>query len=807
MGTSVTGLTGAEAAARLRADGPNEIDRTKPASAAAIFLGQFRGVMIWMLLAAAALSATLGERADAIAIAVIVVLNAIVGFAQEFRAARAMEALRAMTAPHARVLRDGAIAVVATRDIVKDDVIVLDAGDIVPADARLFEANDLRANEAALTGESAPVDKTSQAAPKDAPLAERVDSVFQGTAVATGSARALVTATGMQTELGRIAKLVADVQSEPTPLEKQLDRVGGMLLRLCLLVVAVVAALALFHGETWLNVLLSSVSLAVAAVPEGLAAVVTIALAIGLQRMAQRRVLVRKLPAVETLGSATVICTDKTGTLTTGRMRVREVWGPDHHAVLDVAAACSDAELDALGKEGTGDPTEVAILLAAADRGIHRVAIETERPRAEVHPFRSEARLMSIARADGTLYAKGALDAIGALRSGGASIEEAEAANADMAARGLRVLAVGRGRGTEERDLELLGLIGIADPPRPEAIQAIADARRAGIRVVMITGDHAITALAIAKEMGIVREGEATEERVYARATPDDKLRIVRDLKTKGEIVAMTGDGVNDAPALREAHIGIAMGKGGTDVAREASAMVLTDDDFASIVNAVREGRGVFDNVQKTLVYLLSGNVAELAFVLGASLLGMPLPLTALQILWINLVTDGLPALALVADGADPDVMARPPRSPSQPMLGRAEWMTTLAIAAIEASVVLGTYAWALAVQDLAHARELAFSVLALSEVMRSLAARSHRRVFFQTGIGSNLALLGVVIATVAVQLSLHAIPLARTLLELSPFSLPDSLLALGLGAAPVTLLELGKLGRRSWARSAPATA
>ena len=797
------GLTRAEAAARLARQGPNEIERPRPASALRMFLEQFRGVMIGLLLAAAVLSAVLGEPADAIAIGVIVVLNALVGFAQEHRAARAMEALRAMTAPRARVLRDRQVVLVATREVVKDDVLVLDAGDIVPADARLLEAHELSTNEAALTGESVPVDKGTDGAPEDAPLAERSDHVFQGTTVATGSARARVIATGMETELGRIARLVAGVPVEPTPLEKQLDGVGHALLRACGLVVLAVAALAVLHGEPWLEVVVSSVSLAVAAVPEGLAAVVTVALAIGVQRMAERRVLVRKLPAVETLGSATVICTDKTGTLTTGRMRVREIWGPDPRAVLDAAAACSDAELDARAQDGTGDPTEVAILLAAAERGIHRRDIEAARPRSKVHPFRPEARLMSVARTDGALYAKGALDALARLRVRGVEVESAERANADMAARGLRVLAVARGAGDEERDLELLGLVGIADPPRPEAVRAIADARRAGIRVVMITGDHRITALAIAKEMGILLPGEEPAGRVYARATPDDKLRVVAELKAKAEIVAMTGDGVNDAPALREAHIGIAMGKGGTDVAREASAMVLTDDDFASIVSAVREGRGVFDNVEKTLVYLLSGNVAELAYFLGASLLGLPLPLTALQILWVNLVTDGLPALALVADPPDPDAMLRPPRPAGAPMLARGQWVGIAAVAAIEAGVVLGTYAWALQAGGVDHARELAFSVLAFSEVLRALCARSPRRVFFETGVASNVALVAVVALTILVQLALHAVPLARSLLALGPFSLADSALALALGLVPTSVLEVGKLARRALRRRA----
>ena len=790
------GLTSAEAARLLIEHGPNELRQAKGVSLWRILAGQFSGAMIWLLLGACVLSAALGELLDASAIAVIVVLNAIIGFAQEYRAQRAMSALQAMSAPRARVLRDGHVVTVAAREIVPRDVLVLDAGDVVAADARLVEAHALSTNEAALTGESVPVEKRVGERAADAPLAERFDSLFMGTAVATGSAKACVEATGMRTELGRIAELMAATKTEETPLEKRLEKVGRTLLVGCIAIVAIVAALGLLRGEPWLEVLVSSVSLAVAAVPEGLAAIVTIALAIGVQRMAARHVLVRRLPAVETLGCATVICTDKTGTLTTGHMRVREVWGDDPQAVVDAAAACSDAELDAAEQDGTGDPTEVAIMLAAAERGVRRAAIESDRPRVEVHPFDSDRKRMSIVRADGRIYVKGAPESVFAQLAAG-DREKANAANADLAARGLRVLAVATGAGTEEKDLTLVGLLGIADPPRSEAIEAIAAARRAGIKTVMITGDQALTAHAIAREMGIVGPGENVDERVHARATPEDKLRIVREWKARGDIVAMTGDGVTDAPALREAHIGIAMGKSGTDVAREAAAMVLTDDDFASIIAAVREGRGIFENIRKTLVYLLSGNLAELAFVLAASLLGMPLPLTALQILWINLVTDGLPALALVMDPAAPDVLEHPPRPAREPILGAREWRRIALIALVEASVVLAVYAWGLSARGIVEARNLAFSVLVFSEVLRSFSARSDTRVFFETGALSNLRLVAVVACTVVAQLAIHHLPFTETLFDIGTISLVDCLMALAIGMIPVTLVETYKLVRR----------
>jgi Ca2+-transporting ATPase len=542
---------------------------------------------------------------------------------------------------------------------------------------------------------------------------------------------------------------------------------------------------------------MAAVSLAVAAVPEGLAAIVTIALAIGVQRMAARNVLVRKLPAVETLGSANVICTDKTGTLTTGAMVVREVWGADQRKVLDAAAACCNADLADDGKTGSGDSMEVAILAAAYERGITRDAIESQRPRVAENPFDSIRKRMSVERADGVLYVKGAFDLLLPLCTAGA--EGAAEANREMAERGIRVLgvAVGGGAGNAERDLRLLGLIGLADPPRPEAIAAVREAREAGIRTVMITGDHPITAGAIARELGIVRAGDDPAELVHARATPEEKIQIVRSWKARGAVVAMTGDGVNDAPALREAHIGVAMGKGGTEVARQAAAMILTDDNFASIVAAVREGRGIFDNIRKTLVYLLAGNASELLLMLSASLLSLPLPLMPIQILWINLVTDGLPALALVMDPTDPDVLKRPPRPAQEAILARRQWRQVLLTGLLESSVVLAVFVWALETRGVGQARSFAFTVLVFAEVLRSFAARSETRLFWEVGPFTNLRLLGIVLLSIGIQLGLLEIEATRKIFDVVRLGGADLALCLGLGAIPVSVLELLKLGRR----------
>jgi P-type Ca2+ transporter type 2C len=540
------------------------------------------------------------------------------------------------------------------------------------------------------------------------------------------------------------------------------------------------------------------VSLAVAAVPEGLPAIVTIALAIGVQRMATRRALVRRMMAVETLGCATVICTDKTGTLTTGVMRVRELWGKDETSILDTAAACCDADLTADEQDGVGDPTEVAILVAAAARGIRRGAIENERPRKSVHPFDSDRKRMSIFRSDDVLYVKGAVESV--VKCSRIIPSGTMEANAEMAARGLRVLAVARGSNDAEEGLELLGLIGIADPPRAEVIDAIKLADSAGIRTVMITGDHPVTAQAIARELGILRQGESPENLVHARATPEDKLQIVRRWKSQGAIVAMTGDGVNDAPALREAHIGIAMGRTGTEVTREASDIVLADDNFATIISAVEEGRGIFDNIRKTLVYLLSGNAGELAVMFAAAIIGLPLPLLPLHLLWINLVTDGFPALALVTDPTDENAMKRPPRHPREPILGNKEWRMVILTGFLQAAVTLATFIYVLNKSNLEEARNMAFSVLVFGELLRAFSARDAIRPFWEISIISNPRLLGIVVLSFVVQIGIHHIPVMQQLFQISPLSLAECLMTISIGAVPLLLLELTKVLKRRFA-------
>jgi Ca2+-transporting ATPase len=798
------GLSDAEVRRRLDEVGRNELPRERPRSPWRMLAGQFGSPLVWLLLGAAVVSGLLGDVVDTIAIGAIVVVNALVGFAQEHRAERALLALRAMTAPRARVVRGGRVLVIEAAEVVPGDVLVLEAGDVVAADARLLEAHALTADEAPLTGESLPVTKAAgaPAAGDGAAVGQTSpDVVYMGTTLATGSGRAEVTATGLRTALGHVARLVSTAEQGETPLQRRLARVGTSLLLLCVAVVLAVAALGLLRGERPLEVLMSAVSLAVAAVPEGLPAIVTIALAIGVQRMAARHVLVRTLAAVETLGCATVICTDKTGTLTTGVMAVRELWGEDHRAVLAAAAACCDADLGPDGRSGSGDPTEVAILVAAAERGVSKDAIERASPRLSVTPFDPARRWMAIGRSDGRVYFKGSIEALGVG-------PEAAAVATEMAGRGLRVLgvAIGFAGAQEPETARLVGLVGLADPPRTEAIEAVAAARRAGIRTVMITGDHPATALAIARELGLVAAGEDPGELVHARTTPEQKLEIVRAWKARGAVVAMTGDGVNDAPALREAHIGVAMGKSGTAVAREAADMVLADDDFASIVAAVEEGRGVFENIRKSLLYLLAGNVGELGVMLAAAAIGLPLPLLPLQILWVNLVTDGLPALGLVMDPADPDALRRPPRRPDEPMLGGAEWRLIAAVGVLHGALTLAVFAWALRGHGLGTARTLAFSTLVFDQLFLPLGFRHRRKVLWALGPFTNARLLAIIALTALLQLALTAVPATRALFHLTSLSLSLALVPVVVGLVPVTLLELSKLAARSWqARAARA--
>lgn len=788
------GLSAPEAAARLAAEGPNRIQEALRRTPWPILLEQFRSPLVLLLLAACGVSFALGERAEAIAIFGILALNSLIGFLQEYRAENAIHALRQMTAPRARVLREGRQLVVPAETLVRGDLLLLEAGDIVAADARLREASRLEVNEAVLTGESLPVAKAAGGS-KQGPIAERDGVVFMGTAVSAGTALAEVTNTGMKTELGRIAHLVQSAMSPLTPLQVQLQALGRMILFVCLAAAAFVLAAGLLEGKPVSEILVFAISLAVAAVPEGMPAIVTVALALGVQRMAARNAIVRSLPSVETLSSVTVICTDKTGTLTTGNMRVRELWGEDHHALLQTAASCCDAELDPEGTGGTGDPTELAILLAARERGIEKAELEEKNPRLHTEPFDSLRKRMSIGRSNGVLYVKGAMESVLALcEQSPETLAAARRAGEDLTECGLRVLAVATGSGREEKGLRLTGLLGLADPPRTEVAQAIREARAAGIRPVMITGDHPATAAAIARELGLVLEGEELKGRVHARATPEEKLLLVREWKARGAVVAMTGDGVNDAPALREAHIGIAMGRAGTEVTRQSADLILADDNFATIVAAVKEGRVVYQNVRKAILYLLTGNCAELLVVLATSLLGLPLPFGAAHLLWINLVTDSLPGLALIADPAPSNLMSRPPRPPAERLIGPPEWKRLGLTALLEAAVIVALYAWLLRGHSHGEARSVAFTTFVFSQLFRAFGARSRTRIFWQVGALSNLWLLGIVVITSALQASLHYVPLAQEMFGLVPFTLEQLYLALPASLITITAVELTKL-------------
>lgn len=740
LDTTPAGLTHAAAAGRLAAYGPNELQATHRISPWAVFVEQFKNVLIIILLVAALLSAFLGHGVEAVAITVIVLFAALLGFAQEYRAERAIEALRQMAAPEASVLRDGSETKVPARDLVPGDVVLLRAGDRMPADLRLLEAVNLQMEEAALTGESVAVEKSAEALDDpDLALGERRNMAFAGTAATYGRGTGVVVATGMQTEFGKIARMLAGIEAGRTPLQENLDRVGRLLARAALIGVAIIVSVGLVRGEPFVEMLVFGIALAVAVVPEALPAVVTISLALGVQRMVKRHALMRRLAAVETLGSTTVICSDKTGTLTKDEMTVRnclvageliEISGAGYQPegvfsvqgaavapsaaltqLLRAASLACDAHVvydEAQGRWTVkGDPTEGALVVAAAKAGLAKEELDAQFPRLDEIPFTSESKRMTTLHGDGegaVAYAKGAPEVIlescssqlakdGEAPLDAAGREQIVEASRRMAEGALRVLAIackkGAARENAEQQMTFLGLVGMIDPPRAEARDAIRTCGKAGIRPIMITGDHPLTARAVARELGLLTDGkavtgselEAMDEakfddevegiQVYARVSPAHKLRVVTALQKKGHIVAMTGDGVNDAPALKKADIGIAMGITGTAVSKEAAAMTLTDDNFASIVAAVEEGRGIFDNIKKYLMYLLSSNLGEIGLMTCALLLGLPLPLSAVQILYVNLATDGLPALALAVDPPDADIMHRPPREASKGIFTR----------------------------------------------------------------------------------------------------------------------------------------
>jgi len=865
------GLTPAEAAQRLQQFGPNALRQAKTISPLALLVGQFSNLVIWVLIGAALVSVALGEVVDGIAILAIVVLNAVLGFVQEYRAERAVSALARLTAPRARVVRGGHADIIAAADIVRGDIVLLDAGDLVAADARLVDASALRTNEAPLTGESQPVEKQAGMCPPETPLAERQNMVFLGTSIAGGSGRALVVATGMDTEVGHIATLLETASSDATPLQRRLDQVARRLLWACLGIVALVFALGLLRAVAPFELFLSAVSLAVAAIPEGLPAVVTIALALGVQRMVRRHALVRRLPAVETLGCAQVICSDKTGTLTVGAMTARKVVtsesifavsgegytttggffadGVECSAaaepllvdLLRAAAACNDAEIRQQDNRPTavGDPTEVALLVVAAKGGITREDIELEMPRLGTLPFDSDRKRMTVMRTRAGrswAFVKGAPEVMLERCTRMRTTHEVTAltdsdrarmlqASALMAHDALRVLALAERPLDEpasaaeiEQDLTFLGLIGLQDPPRAEALDAVKRCQRAGIRTVMITGDHPDTAGAIARELDILAPGDAVvvgreldrmddqelAQRVpgiavYARVTAEHKLRIVRAWKERGAVVAMTGDGVNDAPALKEASIGVAMGLTGTEVTKEAASIIITDDNFASIVAAVEEGRGIYDNIAKTLAYLLGGNAGELTVMFMAALIGWPLPLLPIQLLWINLVTDGLPALALATDPIDPGVLTRSPRRPEAQLIDWDFCKRIVLVGCLTAGVALSAFAYEWYIDhNLEHARDAAFSALVIAELLRAFGARSETRTVWQVGLLSNMQLFVIVVASFALQLAIHHLPALQALFGTSPISLGQCAAWVGLGSVPLLVLELRKVLRRS---------
>jgi Ca2+-transporting ATPase len=858
LGTSLSsGLSEQEAARRLTEYGPNELASAGAVAPWRLLLEQFRNVLILILLVAVGLSLVLGHATEAIVIAAIVVLAALLGFVQEYRAERAIEALGRMAAPTATVLRDGEELDVPARELVPGDVVLLHAGDRAAADERLVEAVNLQVEESALTGESLPVEKQTAALDGDGglPLGDRTNMVYAGTAVTYGRGRAVVVATGMQTEFGGIARMLETIERGKTPLQVSLDRVAMVLARAALVVVLLVVSLGLVRGQPLLDMLLFGVALSVAVVPEALPAVITISLTLAAQRMVRRNALVRRLPAIETLGSVDVICADKTGTLTRDEMTVRKLLaggelfdlsgagyepaGEFHRdgspvdppaavrEALRAAVLASDARLIRDGEEGRwlirGDPTEGALVVAAAKAGLERSELERHCPRVDEIPFTSESKRMTTLHRtpDGTVaYAKGAPEVV--LHSCRLEPDERDAlleTARELAGEALRVLAVAkRANATPtnaEQDMAFLGLIAMIDPPRTEAKQAVEKCRAAGVTPVMITGDHPLTAQAIARELDILTAGRAVTgaeleamddaelergvERiqVYARVSPQHKLRVVEALQRRGHTVAMTGDGVNDAPALKKAEIGVAMGITGTDVAKEAAAMTLTDDNFASIVAAVEEGRGVFANIKKYLMYLLAANIGEIGLLLGASLLGKPLPLSAVQILYVNLATDGLPALALSVDPAERDLMRRPPRSRKTGIFTRPV-VTLIAVGgAWSALATLTLFVWALSSgRALAEAMTMTFATLVLIEFFKAYSFRSDRNSILDRPFANRWLNVAIVWELLLVALVIN-LPFLQDAFGTQALSLDTWLLIAGVAFTIVPVLELAKLALR----------
>lgn len=849
--SSVDGITSEEAQKRLLKFGPNEIKKGKKRTVLDMLLDQFKDFMILVLIAAAIVSGLFGEPIDTIAILVIVIMNAIIGVVQEYRAEKAVEALMKMAAPYARVKRDGKIHTTPASEIVPGDIVVLEAGNIVPADIRLLKVAQLKIEEAALTGESIPVEKHIRCLHDESiPLGDRLNMAYKGTTVAHGRGNGITVATGMTTELGKIATMLQEEEEVMTPLQKRLEIFGRRLAIIFLMVCAVVFGFGILRGEPVVLMLLTAISLAVAAIPEALPAVVTISLALGAKKMTRQNALIRKLPAVETLGSVTYICSDKTGTLTQNRMAVQEIYTDgkiydpkekiSHRSPISdfftAMAISNDIKIEKDGKL-IGDPTEVALYIASQQAGYIKDELSKDFPRVAEIPFDAERKCMTTfhktPEGDVISFTKGAIEVLlersmGILTSKGIVFNRDVIyhANDRMAADGLRVLGIAMRRwdklpsdlthGNVEINLTILGLVGIMDPPRDEVDEAISLCRSAGIKPVMITGDHPITAKAIAKKLNIYEDGpysiitgkelaelslEEFEERVeditvYARVNPEQKLKIIKGLQDRTQFVAMTGDGVNDAPALKRANIGVAMGITGTDVSKEAAHMILLDDNFATIVKAVKEGRRIYDNIRKFVKYLMTSNSGEIWTIFLAPFLGLPMPLLPIQILWINLVTDSLPALALAAEPAEKDIMKRPPRLPQESIFAHGLGIHMLWVGFFMGAITLFIQAWSIHVGD-AHWQTMVFTVLCLSQISHVMAIRSEKESLFTQGLLSNKPLLGAVLLTFILQLATIYVPFLNPIFKTQPLSINELVITLLLSSIIFWTVETEKLVKR----------
>jgi Ca2+-transporting ATPase len=878
------GLTKADAAARLEQYGANELVEHGGRTPLQILWEQLTATMVLILIAAAVVAGLLGDYKNTISILAIVALYALLGFSQEYRAEKAIAALKKMSVPNVRVLRDGNLQEVPAHDLVPGDVIQLETGNVLPADLRLLEAVNLRIQEAALTGESEPIEKhTAALSGEDLPLGDRRNMGYMGTIVTQGRGLALVIATGMQTELGKIAELIQQVKQENTPLQRRLDALGKHLALIGVGIAALIFVLGLMRGDELRHMLLTAVSVAVAIVPEGLPAVVTVTLALGAQRMLQRNALIRKLPAVETLGSVTVICSDKTGTLTENRMTVVLLDVAEHaldlteevgrdgtlHATrgmgtpvessLSLAAIggslCNDSKLIDTGDDRfhtLGDPTEGALVVAAAKMGYWKSALDSSFPRAAELPFDSERKRMTtvhhLERYDPNIlsglevgsrryiaFTKGSVDGLlditshvwvegksQPLDSGWRS--RIEAANERLAKKGMRVLGVAFRlmdsipeiiQTDLEQNLTLVGLFGMIDPPRSEVKEAVATCRAAGIRPVMITGDHPLTAIEIARQLGITDNGRALtgveienltfdelknvveEVNVFARVAPEHKLKIVQALQEKGHIVSMTGDGVNDAPALRKADIGVAMGITGTDVSKEASDLVLLDDNFATIVASVREGRTIYDNIRKFVRFSVAGNIGKVLVMLIAPFLGKPLPLLPLQLLWLNLLTDGLLGLGMGVENPEADTMKRAPFSPKEGVFSRGAGTQTIWVGMLIGALALGLGSWYF-FTGRPEWQTMIFTSLAFMQVFQALASRSNKESLFKMGLLSNPLLAGMAALVVVLQMMVLYIPALANFFEVIPLSGCDLSIAAGAGVIVFAVMELEKWFKKS---------